>query len=259
MERIEHILSDGKKVIGYIHENLGKLGKGAYGLRPAIVVLPGGGYSYRSMRENEPIVLEFLSRGYQVFVLEYACGEEIRKGLVPERECAEALIWIRENSEALDTDKDKVALMGFSAGGHAALSLSCHHEKYGLQARPDAVVLAYPVVTMGEYTHQGTHDNITGGDKEKEKYYSLETQVTSSIPPVFLWHTTQDRSVPPMNSISLLLSLEKVGAVYEYHLFQKGKHGLSTCRNEVGSPEERTEAWIVLADSWLKDLFSFRQ
>lgn len=255
MKRVEHTLYSGAKVIGYLRENSGK---SLYSTRPAIVVYPGGGYFYRSERENEPVVLEFLSRGYQVFVLEYSVGEDLEKG-EPEKEGAEAVAWIRENAGALEVVEDQIALLGFSAGGHAALSLCCHSDYYGASSRPDAAILSYPVVTMGEYTHAGTRDNITKGERERMEYFSLETQVTPSIPPLFIWHTTEDTSVPPMNTILLVSALESVKATYEYHLYQRGKHGLSTCRREVGPPEERTERWIEEADSWLKDLFSFRQ
>ncbi|MGN1163819.1 MAG: alpha/beta hydrolase, partial [Candidatus Ornithospirochaeta sp.] len=163
MNIIEHTLSDGTKLTSYIHEDIFPDGS-SYSARPGIVVFPGGGYSKLSKRENEPVVLEFLSRGYQVFVLEYAVGIEEIKKREPEKDAAEAVAWIRENREELKTTH--VVLMGFSAGGHAALSLLCHWKEYGDSSRPDAGILCYPVVTMRkEYTHLGTMENITMGDE----------------------------------------------------------------------------------------------
>ena len=110
---------------------------------------------------------------------------------------------------------------------------------------------------MGEWSHKGSRDNITRGEKERMEYFSLENQITPSIPPTFVWHTTEDKSVPPMNTILLLEALERVGAYYEYHIFTMGKHGLSTCRKDVGSVEKRAKNWMDLASSWLSELFSF--
>ena len=257
MEYNELKLGDGTVLKSYIREDL-SYKCDSHRLRPGIIVLPGGGYEYLSPRESEPIVLEFLSRGYNLFVVEYAVTKEEIKNKEPEKEVAEAISFIRKNKDRFRVKEDNLALMGFSAGGHAALSLGVHWEKYGESSRPDALVLSYPVVTMGEWTHEGSRDNLTRGEKERIEYFSLENHVTASIPPTFVWHTTEDKSVPPMNTIMLLEALEKAGAYYEYHIFTKGKHGLSTCRKDVGSPERRAENWMDLADSWLSELFSFQ-
>ena len=257
MKTIEHSLSDGAMLTAYIHEDIYPEGS-SYSERPGILVFPGGGYQWLSKRENEPVVLEFLSRGYQLFVLEYAVGRKEIEKREPEAEAAEAVSWIRQNRALLKTTH--VVLMGFSAGGHLALSLMCHWKDYGILSRPDAGILSYPVVTMQEeYTHMGSRNNITGGDEERVRRFSLESQVDSSLPPVFVWHTREDQSVPPMNTILLLEALEKNGVEYEYHIYSKGQHGLSVCRRETKSEEKRAAGWMDEADSWLKDLLSFQQ
>lgn len=257
MEYNEFILSDGAVLKSYIREDLSEKCN-SYKERPAIIVFPGGGYKYLSPRESEPIVLEFLSRGYNLFLLEYAVTKEEIMKREPEKEAAEAVAFIRENKERFRIKEDNIVLLGFSAGGHVALSLGAHWERYGIVSKPNALVLSYPVVTMGAWCHEGSKDNLTRGEKERVEYFSLENQITPSIPPTFVWHTAEDKSVPPMNTIMLLESLESVGATYEYHIFSKGKHGLSTCRKEVGSEEKRAEKWMDLSDSWLSDLFSFQ-
>ena len=256
MEYNEYKLSDGALLKSFIREDLTKKCE-SHKKRPAIIVFPGGGYEYLSPRESEPIVLEFLSRGYNLFLLEYAVTRNEIEKREPEAEAAEAVAYIRKNSDRFRIKEDNIALMGFSAGGHAALSLGAHWKRYGIESRPDALVLSYPVVTMGEWSHKGSRDNITRGEKERMEYFSLENQITPSIPPTFVWHTTEDKSVPPMNTILLLEALERVGAYYEYHIFTKGKHGLSTCRKDVGSVEKRAKNWMDLASSWLSELFSF--
>ena len=241
MEYNEHKLSDGAVLKSYIREDITDKCE-SHKERPAVIVFPGGGYQYLSKRESEPIVLEFLSRGYNLFLLEYAVTKEEIEKREPEKEAAEAVAFIRRNRDKFRVKEDNIALMGLSAGGHVVLSLGAHWERYGKESRPDALVLSYPVVTM---------------EKESLEYFSLENQITSSIPPTFIWHTTEDKSVPPMNTIMLLEALERVGAYYEYHMFTKGKHGLSTCRKDVGVVEKRAESWMDLASSWLSELFSF--
>ena len=256
MEYNEYTLNDGAKLKAYIREDLSSICD-SYKYRPGIIVLPGGGYQYLSYRESEPVVLEFLSRGYNLFLLEYAVTKEEIKKREPEKEVAEAVAFIRKNKEKFRVKEHNIALLGFSAGGHLALSLGSHWEKYGASSSPDALILSYPVVTMGKWSHQGSRDNLTRGERERIEYFSLENQIKATIPPTFVWHTSEDISVPPRNTIMLLSALDSVGAYYEYHIFTKGKHGLSTCRKEVGSVERRAKEWMDLASSWLEDLFSF--
>lgn len=224
-------------------------------LRPAVLILPGGGYERVSKREGEPAAMEFLSRGWNAFVLSYTVGRENIAERRPEDEVTEALLYIKSLSSDWDIDEKRIVLMGFSAGGHLALSQECHNKS----VRADALVLCYPVVTTGEYGHKVSTYNITGGDDVLKDYYSLENQVDSSLPPVFLWHTREDKTVNPMNSILLSSALTEAGVPFEYHLFGKGKHGLSICTDDVSSYEKRTSEWINLLFSWLEDTLGWRQ
>lgn len=219
--------------------------------RPGIIVLPGGAYSYRSKREADPIVLHFLSLGYQVFVLDYTVKRENIGEKKIEREVLESIKLIREKSDEYSLLKDKIGLIGFSAGGHLALSACCHFSS-SLE-RPDFALLSYPVVTSNPlYCHEESFFNIAGNSKERREYYSLEKEIPHDCPPLFIWHTLQDESVPVMNTILLIEELSKKKIKFEYHLFQDGKHGLSICRKDIMSEEKRAKEWLNLSHSWLE-------
>ncbi len=254
MKTVEYTIGDNAStLIGYIHEDLSEYCE-TYRRRPAVVVCPGGGYEFLSPREEDPVAFQFFAAGYQVFILRYSVGAAIRK-VQPESEAAAAIKLIRSDAGKLNVEPGMIAIMGFSAGGHLALSLACHWKRYGSDTRPDAAVLAYPVVTMGEYAHGGSRKALTGGDSELVSYYSLETQVSEDTPPCFIWHTAEDASVPVMNSILLSSALSAVSVPFEMHIFQKGSHGLSIARKETGRVERNVQSWIPLSLSWLSSLF----
>ena len=256
MRKVEYTIGDNaSRLTGYLHDDLSGYCD-TYRRRPAMLIFPGGGYILLSPREEDPAAFPFFASGYQVFILEYSVGEGIRK-VAPESEAAAAVALMRENADELDIDKDKIAVLGFSAGGHLALSIACHWRRYGENARPNAAVLAYPVVTMGEYAHKGSRESLTGNDEDLISYYSLETQVSEDTPPCFIWHTAEDASVPVMNSILLASSLSALSVPFELHIFQKGVHGLSLARRETGIEERNVQAWFPLAIAWLSSLFSF--
>lgn len=219
--------------------------------RPGIIVLPGGAYSYRSKRETDPIVFHFLSLGYQVFVLDYTVKRENIGERKIERGVLESIKLLREKSDEYSLFKDKIGLIGFSAGGHLALSACCHFSS--ILERPDFALLSYPVVTSNPlYCHEESFFNIAGESKERREYYSLEKEISPSCPPLFIWHTLQDESVPAMNTILLIEELYKKKVKFEYHLFQDGKHGLSVCRKDTMGEEKRAQEWLNLSRSWLE-------
>ncbi len=201
--------------------------------RPAVLILPGGGYSYTSEREAEPVALHFLARGYAAFILHYTCAPH---GFpVPQREAAMAMRYIRENAEAFDVDPNMVAAIGFSAGGHLCGTLGT---MYGCPEmadiadasviRPDALGLCYPVLVEWGRTNDGTFQNISKGDPDLRQRLSVEKQVRPDMPPVFLWHTRSDAGVPCRNSIIMAQALEEAGVDFALHIYRYGAHGLST-------------------------------
>lgn len=246
-------------VKGYLWDDYDTLS--AHKTRPALVICPGGAYRWRSPREKDSPVLEFLSMGYQVFVLEYSCGEEAG-GYRPLWELAQAVCGLRRNHEAWRIDPDKIAVLGFSAGGHLAASLGALWNDSDLKlpawSRPDALVLCYPVIaTKGEFAHQESAQWVSGGDEAVREKLHLWDRVTGNFPPTFLWHGGEDESVPPENSLLLAVELKKHRVPVEYHLFGSGGHGISTCTQEVETPEEACRAWVPLCKAWLNRQFRY--
>lgn len=207
--------------------------------RPAMLVLPGGGYEFCSERESEPIAMAYAAQGFATFVLIYSTGKENGRYPLPQKEAFQAIAYIRENAETLHVDPKRVAVVGFSAGGHLAASTAVHWKtpecigdlKPEL-CRPDATVLVYPCITAGEYKYGGIA-TLHGKDLKDLSKVSLETQVDGDTPPAFICHTAEDNGVPSMNSLLYATELAKRKIAYELHIYQKGWHGMSLANQAV--------------------------
>ena len=233
-------------------------------LRPGMLVIPGGGYWFRSGREKEPVALAYLREGYCAFTLDYSVQTLFP---VPLLEAVMAMIYLRENAAKYGLDPAHLAAIGFSAGGHLAGMLSMLYEEPEIVsvlgdrvkgARPDAVVLSYPVITMGERTHGGTRDVITGGSEALLQRLSLENRVSKKAAPAFLWHTQEDDCVPVENSLLLASAYRKAGVPFAMHIFEHGPHGLSLVSRETSDQTEYDTRlapvgkWFSLSVDWLK-------
>lgn len=252
-------------VVAYLRDNSDEISPNRK--RPAIVVCPGGGYVFRSDRENEPIALALLARGYQVFVLNYSVHTAYPTQLL---EAAATFALIRKNADLFHVQPDAISIMGFSAGGHLAATLGTLWQEPIIEAslgvaaeevRPDALLLCYPVITTGEKAHRGSSDIVTGGDDALLEKLSLENAVSEATPPTFLWHTATDDAVPVENSLMFANALVAHGVQMELHIFPNGPHGLALATEETCSPHcdrinPHAAQWFDLCDKFLKTKFA---
>ena len=227
--------------------------------RPAMIILPGGGYKFRSDRENEPIVIKFLERGYNVFVLDYSLEPlSYPTQLI---EGAMAVAYVRENASELRVNPDMIGAIGFSAGGHLCGMLATMFDEDVVRetlkdkaqlCKPNACVLAYPVIISGEKTNRPTMERISNNDVKLEEYLSIDKRVTENSVPAFVWATTEDNPVPIESSFALVMAYRKVGVPFEFHAFETGHHGLSLCVKETNAINEPAKVWVDLMFTWLK-------
>ena len=257
MKTVSFQALDGK-VKGYIQEDYDTLQ--AHKVRPALIICPGGAYVWCSPREEDPPAFAFLSMGWQVFILEYS-GEKKAADYRPLRELADTVRQVRENAGQWHIDPGKIAVMGFSAGGHLAASLGAfwNDPEVGLPAgvRPDALVLCYPVISTKGFAHEESAHWVSGGDPVMREKMHLPDRVTADFPPTFLWHGGGDDSVPPENSLMLAVALKKQGVPFELHLFGSGAHGISMCTREVETPDDVCRPWVGLCQTWLNRQFDY--
>lgn len=253
MKYLELELSRGGRLTGLL-----RTPAAAVPCRPAVIVIPGGGYTHVGTREGEPVAMQFSAAGYHTFVLESYGVEENARDLTPLRQLSEAIGLLRSHADEWGILPEKIAVCGFSAGGHLALSSAVLPLPDGPQHRPDAVLLGYPVVTAGPHAHRGSFRALSGSDDlAAHAAFGLEDRITPDTPPVFLWHTMTDETVPVENSLLLLSALRRAGVPCEAHFFPDGPHGMSLATPEVGHDRPHAHRWVELALEWLAQTFSF--
>ena len=233
-------------------------------LNPTIIICPGGGYGHVSKREAEPIAAPYYAAGYNVFILTYSVGEEA-KGFKPLLQLASTISHIRKHAQEWFIDKDKIAVCGFSAGGHLAGSLGTLYNEEKFQGvfnrnddiRPNAMILIYPVITADEYAHQGSIENVSGCavGTAGYKWFGLDKHVDSTTPPTFLFHTAEDTCVPVENSLFFMAALSRENIEFESHILPKGAHGGSAFTKEVGTENPYNARWIGWSIEWLRKVF----
>ena len=243
------------------------LNKGSFtGKRPGVVVIPGGGYWGCSEDEAENVALRFMAQGFHAFIIRYSVKSKNPSAKYPMalEEVSNSLEIIRENADEWGLDEDKIAICGFSAGGHLACSLGVFWNKEPIRTengknKPNAMILSYPVITSGKYAHRGSFDNLCHGDEELVEKMSLENQVNEDTPKTFIWHTFTDETVPVENSLLFANALRKKDIPFELHIYPEGRHGLSVMTPDSGFSEEEkasenARGWIDLACNWLKEV-----
>ena len=187
----------------------------------AIVACPGGGYAgIATTHEGHDMAAWFNTQGITYAVLHYRMP--YGKHEIPLSDAHQAIRYMRKNGEKWGIKQ--LGIMGSSAGGHLASTAATH---FDAETRPDFQILFYPVVTMTDYTHQGSKDNLLGKNPSEElvELYSNELQVTEQTPPAFIMHSSNDDAVPVLNSINYYLALCKHGVWSSMHLYPIGGHG----------------------------------
>jgi acetyl esterase/lipase len=222
-----------------------------------IIVFPGGGYRARAAHEAEPIACWLNSLGVAALVLNYRVAPFQHP--TPLQDAQRAIRLIRYRAEEWRLDPNRVGVLGFSAGGHLVSSAGTHYDQGDpaaddpverLSSRPDLLVLCYPVITMGQYTHEGSRTALLGEREQNPELVALlsnELQVTEDTPPTFLWHTAKDQAVPVENSLHFAAALAQQGVEFEVHVFEQGPHGLGLAPSYPGAG-----AWPALCAAWLE-------
>lgn len=208
--------------------------------RPAVLIIPGGGYQYCSNRESDPVAFAFLKAGFQAFILRYSVGKD---SLWPNplEDYESAMELIRDKAEEWNLYPDKIAVIGFSAGGHLAAAAATMSRN-----RPNAAILGYAVA--GE--------DVKGCNPTAP---SAVAAVDKNTCPCFVFATASDEIVPVENSIEMIRALARENISFESHIYGYGPHGFSTCDSavhELSSPIcVRAQDWVEDSIGWLKEYF----
>lgn len=225
----------------------------------AVIILPGGGYRNLAMNHEGRQVANYLNAaGLAAFVLKYRLGPRYHHPIEMD-DAQRAIRMVRSHAADWHIDPARIGVMGFSAGGHLAATVSTRFDSGQPAAadpvdragsRPDFAVLAYPVISMTEpWTHQGSKTSLLGENPPAELARSLSADlaVTPQTPPTFLFQTNADTTVPAENAVSYYLALRKAGVPAEMHIFQNGPHGLGLALDDPALGQ-----WPGLLLNWLR-------
>jgi acetyl esterase/lipase len=224
----------------------------------AVIICPGGAYSLLSHeKEGDKVAEWFKSIGISAFVLKYRLPSDVimkDKTIGPLQDAQEAVRTLRRRAAEWNLDPAKIGVIGFSAGGHLAATVSTHYNdkvydsKDNISARPDFSILVYPVISMEEaITHKGSKENLLGKNASAEMIakYSNEKQVTAETPKTFLVHATDDKAVPVENSINYYLALKQHQVPVEMHIYENGGHGFGL------GVQGTNKSWPKACEKWL--------
>ncbi|WP_456276440.1 alpha/beta hydrolase [Bacillus sp. AK128] len=226
-------------------------------LHGAIIVCPGGGYHHHAAHEGEPVARWLNSIGISAFVLQYRVAPYVYPA--PMLDAKRAIRYVRYHAQKWNLHPEKIGILGFSAGGHLASVMSTQFDEGNanssdpierLSSRPDVSILCYPVISFTQHCHEGSVINLLGENNTSERQHLLsnERNVSPHTPPTFLWHTSDDASVPVQNSLLYAQALSEKRIPYELHIFPNGRHGLG-----LAAKDPIVSSWPHLCQSWLKE------
>ncbi|QNA44254.1 alpha/beta hydrolase [Lacibacter sediminis] len=228
----------------------------------SVIICPGGGYGILAFDKEGTRVAEEMNKwGITAFVLKYRLPDDttnIDRSLAPLQDAQQAVRLVRSKAAEWGLKKDKIGIMGFSAGGHLASTAATHFRskadattKDTTSVRPDFAILIYPVISFDStITHKGSRNNLVGATASADqiKLYSNELQVTAKTPPSFLVHAADDGAVPVENSIRYYQACVKYKVPAEMHLYPKGGHGFGMFNKTT------TDNWMERLKNWLTSL-----
>lgn len=233
--------------------------------RPLILVCPGGGYARTSDREGEAVAIQFMAMGYHAAVLRYSTAPACYPTAL--LELGKSISYLRSSGKEYHIDTNKIIVQGSSAGGHLAASLGVFwnrgfiSKELGISSeslKPNGLILSYPVITSGIYTHKPSFLNLLGDRYDSLVHeMSLENQISEDTPRTFIWHTITDKTVPVQNSLLFVEGLIKHQIPTEFHMYPVGGHGLALANELTAAPggpeiQKECESWIELAGTWLR-------
>ena len=225
----------------------------------AVIICPGGGYGILAAgHEGVDVAKCFNEMGVTAFVLKYRLPSDkimVNKEIGPIQDAQRSIEIVRTRAKEWGINKNKIGIVGFSAGGHLASTAGTHFQNNYLNPgkkanlRPDFMILGYPVISFSDSIgHRGSRNNLLGENPSPEKIieYSNELQVTKKTPPTFLVHAMDDKGVPVQNSVHFYEALQKNKVPSEIYLYEKGGHGfgLNNATSDV--------KWMDLAEEWMK-------
>jgi acetyl esterase/lipase len=224
-----------------------------------VIVCPGGSYTaLASNHEGRQVANWLNSLGIAAFVLKYRLGPRYHHP-IELGDAQRAIRLVRSHAAEYGITPDRLGVMGFSAGGHLAATMGTHFDNGSAadpdpiqraDSRPDFLVLGYPVISFTTpYTHHGSLHNLLGDNPDPKLMQSLsnELQVTAQTPPTFLFHTTEDKTVPVENSVLFYLALRKAGVAAEMHIFERGPHGVGLALRDPA-----LAMWPELLANWFR-------
>jgi acetyl esterase/lipase len=220
--------------------------------RPAVLVLPGGGYVRQADHEAEPVAEWLAALNLHAVVLRYRLAPH--RHPAPLDDARAALRRLRAGELGVAVDPHAVGVLGFSAGGHLAATLSTVGDDdgaTGASARPDFAILCYPVISFEEDTHEGSVEALLGpgATPEARRALSADRLVTAATPPTFLWHTADDEAVPVTNALRYATALYRAGVPASLHVYPHGRHGLGLAPGEPGA-----QRWTAECAAWLREV-----